>query len=813
MDSLIKEIVIDGNTTDKNPANLFGGLGTVFDSRFSALLMDYKVKSLESYNEIMELLFKPDYGAGLTHVRILFDSDYLSDLKSIIIDDMMLLSDAKKINPEMTVDLTVKESYCVTEDGFEMLYHNLKEFIDSVYDSCNMKIDSVSSYINQSGWIAYLSQRLKSEKNCRYDYSKIKITALQKKNDISKLLVENEQLRNVIDIVGIFNAECSDENVKLLNEKYGKEIWCINGCSPCNVSEYSFNSDGSGISGKNSLIDVTNCMIDSFCKNFAVMYEYNPAILSCYTGSENAPKYLITAQQPWSGYYEIGSGLWGASHLTHFVKSGWKYVKSGCLSDTDENHVALVSDEGDYTMIFTNDTDTEMHYNVCIRNIVKADSIMYCVETRGSDDGRKYDSSWFRVTDKIIPARNKTGFFYRLDVRPHSILTCTSLNVENVNGVDSVKKCEVCKGHLEIPYTDNFDYSELFLKKRGGVPLYINDHCGSFEVKKYDGYGVLEQTVQKDTADGAYADFGDDCWSNYSLKTEILLENSSEKNYVGIAVRCNCDNSCSSTESGYQIRIYGNGKWQLRFLDTVLEEGIESSFNAKEWTVLKIIAKHNKIKCILNKQILCEHTLYTPMIVSGRAAVYSAYCKNKFKYLSVSPVSGTPSFSVYDDCLSGKITFSDGWIKNAMDSEEFNNLTSVSTSTENTYFEYEFFGETISLMGMAENLRLKIEIDEKIMTAGMLIEKCDCRQVFYYKKGLLPQKHKIKVIVLSGKLSLDTIITDEKEKCKKIKISDSKKNEENNDGKIKKSTLLIGAGLAAAGAGAVILGKLKKKRK
>ena len=84
----------------------------------------------------------------------------------------------------------------------------------------------------------------------------------------------------------------------------------------------------------------------------------------------------------------------------------------------------------------------------------------------------------------------------------------------------------------------------------------------------------------------------------------------------------------------------------------------------------------------------------------------------------------------------------------------------------------------VALMGEAENLRLKIEIDGRIMTAGLFVEKCGSKQVFYYKNDLNEGRHKMKVIVLEGRLSLDCILTDETQSVnRKLKSISHQKNE------------------------------------
>lgn len=861
MNSLVKELIIDGNTADLNPANSFRGLGAVTGNNSSRLLMDYKAKNPESYQEIMELLFRPDYGAGLTHIKIEFGADINSssgteacvkryeDEKADVTRGagFMFAADAKKINPEITVDLlrwgepawVAKAFEKSRQDGFEARYKWYKETVDAAYDTYGLKFDFISADANETGkadadWIIYFSERLKSEKNRRYDYDKIKIVASDEvgTRNIAKQMTENERLRNAVDVIGLHYTTYGDENTRLLNEKYGKEIWYSEGVAPCNVPKYSVNADGSGISGINSVIDVTNRIINSYCHGSMVMYEYQPAVAAYYTGSNYAPKQLVTAEQPWSGYYETDSGLWGAAHITYFVKKGWKYIKSACFGDgkenhhiteTTENHIALMSESGDYTLILTNDSDNVRQYNVCIRNVQKADSEVYCVETRGPEAGCRFDSDWFRVIDKIIPAKNKTGCFYRLDVKPHSILTCTTLSVENVNGTDSVKKSGFPYKHLELPYTDSFDYSDEFLRARGGAPLYTTDQGGAFEIRKFENKNVLEQIITKDIIPSDWrfrgtpapaTNLGDDCWSNYSVKAEVYFDSNSPDNYIGIGLRYNSAVTCDySSECGYQLRIFSDGNWQLRYFDEVVADGNENIISPVEWNTVKISAKHNRIKCSINRQILCEYITSSPMIYAGRISLYSAHYRNRFRNLSVSPIAGVPYCSDREDCLSGNIRYTDGWVKNAMDSFRFYNRTSVSADGNNESFEYDFSGETVALMGEAENLRLKIEIDGKIMTAGFFIEKCGSRQAFYFISGLSDQQHKIKVTVLSGKLSLDSIITDEY--CstgKKSNAVSKKKYAKKTSGKLlKKSTLLIGTGLAVAGAGALILGKKFKK--
>ena len=70
-----KSVTVDGNTTNMDKGTVWRGLGVITGNNSSRLLMDYKTENPDAYWEIMNLLFKPDYGAGLTHVKIEFGTD------------------------------------------------------------------------------------------------------------------------------------------------------------------------------------------------------------------------------------------------------------------------------------------------------------------------------------------------------------------------------------------------------------------------------------------------------------------------------------------------------------------------------------------------------------------------------------------------------------------------------------------------------------------------------------------------------------------------------------------------------------------
>lgn len=809
MNNLYKEIVIDGKMLN-NSSGHFGGLGTALDGNSFKILEDYKLKNPKSYQEIIELLFRKKYGAALSYIKIECDlSKMQSDAADYSNFGFEVASDALKINSDIIIELyfidTGKGTYAES-------YNNYKNILNELYEDYSIKADYISiCNESDSEWIEYLIDRLKNEKIAKYDFSRIKIAV----SDIfSENMTVNENLRKSVDV--LLNGSVPSKNTVMLNKKFQKEIWRTEGPAPCNLPEYAVNADGNGICNENSLIDITGIINRTF-NSGCTMYEFK-SVLSLY-GSDNYHSYgcIINADRPWSGYYSVGSGFWGAAHFTHFAEKDWKVIYSGSEED-GADHTVLVSDGGDYSAIFANNSDKPRKYSVCVRNIEKADAFIHCVETKGPESCDNYSVNWFRVVDKIIPVKKNYGFCYTLEVKPFSIMTCTTLSVEHVNGTDTVRRCECENTVLYLPYSDNFNYQDKLQKVERNIPFYTLDLCGRFEILLDGEESVLTQAAIMGSDDNKNKKFpvtvfGDDSWTNYSVKIDVKLEDTDIDNYAGVGLRY--QKSVETVECGYQLRIFADCRWQLRYMDNILEEGMADNIIPNEWNNIKISAEGRRIKCFINRILVCEHVVSVPFVISGRASICSSFSHNMFRNLVITPILGAPEYSIIHDCLNGEFIYTNSWVKNSMDGCEFNNRTSVSTEIPDSCFEFDFSGESIALAGKADNLRLKIEIDDKIMAAGIFIGNCGEREIFYSRSNMENTRHKLKLIVLSGRLEFNNAQTFiyGHHILPKALVSGTgiKKSEDSRT--LKKSTLLIGAGLAAAGTGLILLRKVLKKGK
>ena len=361
------EIIIDGATVNENPAAVFRGLGCVTGNGSSRLLMDYKANFPEVYEEIVKQLFAPGYGAGLTHIKVELGADVNSSsgTESCVkrsaeeVPDVtrgagfMLAADAKRTNPAVTADLLRwGEPHWVTaafeeskEAGFAARYQWYYETLVAAYITYGLTFDFISPDANETEkpdteWLIYFAKHLREQENPPYDFSAIKLVASDETGTrlIAQEMLDNEELRNAVDVIGLHYTTYGDDNTQLLHDVYGKEIWYSEGIAPCNVPELSCRVDGNGMSGANGPIDVANRIINSYVNGRMVMYEFQPAVCGYYDGANYSPKQLLTANTPWSGHYKRDVGFYIAAHFTRFAEKGWQYVDSACFGDGEENH-------------------------------------------------------------------------------------------------------------------------------------------------------------------------------------------------------------------------------------------------------------------------------------------------------------------------------------------------------------------------------------------------------------------------------------------------------------------------------------------
>ena len=294
------------------------------------------------------------------------------------------------------------------------------------------------------------------------------------------------------------------------------------------------------------------------------------------------------------------------------------------------------------------------------------------------------------------------------------------------------------------------------------------------------------------------------------MSVDAAFEQSQDKaaNYAGVGLRYTL--GCNSY-SGYWIKLYENGSWELKANDGTLANGDIENFDGTISHKLKVEAVNNVIRGYVDGNMVAEYTVNEgeSLISAGRASLFSSYNKNSFDNFSAEPVEGSDTYITRYDETDPCFTFEGNWEHNLMSSFKNYKRTS-SKGSEGDSFTVSFEGTGFALTGESrENCILALSVDggeEQLIT----VSRTGQREISCRTEGLSEGAHTAKVTIKSGKYTVDGMqVTGGKIPFEKEKPA-AEKSEKTNRSVL---PIAIGAGVAAAAAvcTAVIYKKRRKK--
>ncbi len=799
-------VIIDAKKACTLKNNLWRGYGMVSANNSSRLLLDYKILFPEIYNEILLHIFS-DKGLNVQHLKIEMGADINSSSGTepctMRTEDeecnvkrgagFVLAADAKKINPDITLDMLWWSEPAWIEKSSNLYgarYKWYKENLCSAYKTFGLKFDFVSATQNERAWdpawIKYLRKALDAEKNAPYDFSKIKIVAGEEVCtwNIADLMLEDEKLMKAVDVAGShYTSLSTDQAQKLLD--YGKELWFSESSSSMGDAKgiCRFEESHSGIDQMNGVLDIATRTISMYPGGKMTLEEFQPVVSAYYDGVSYCAKQLILANSPWNGHYFLDAGYYMSLHFTRFVKKGWSLIPSACNQDGKiggDGHTivdaqysfitALSPDKKDFTFIATNTTDQKKEYTFSLENINLKNDFLNVWQTMGPGTefpNAPFDKNYFKKVDCIKIVKNKFSF----TLQPFSLVTITSLE-DSGQILPYTKKANSL---MPLPYKDDFSYSSYdkdFLKDRAGTPLFTTDMGGAFEVVNVDGKNLLQQKVElKNKAkewgwtSEPVTNFGDDRWFNYSAQVKILFakDNGDEKNpvYAGLGLRYNLGDQ---GHSGWWLKLYKNDKWSLcKNKEEILSGKI--SVKKDDFNLLKISAFEEKITLWVNGEKICDTSaqlLKTAIPSAGRAALYSSWDKNYFSdiHLDLAMEAKEKNTSYFIERFDDTATIFD-YDKNArhtlMASFKQHNRTFTRIEAKEK-FSLTFKGKSFSITGKCSNdCHLKIYFaDGKIIEEDFCCPQAGDREIIYQSKEMAACHEKIYIELLQGFVEVDT---------------------------------------------------------
>jgi len=544
---------------------------------------------------------------------------------------------------------------------------------------------------------------------------------------------------------------------------------------------------------------------------------FQPAVSAMYEGSQYSPKNLIRASDPWSGYYEGGVGIALVRHFMQFIDEGWEYIENASYGDgpfadggtavdaSTKTYLTLRTpasqglDDAQVTQVHANNTNKPRYFEVKVSRLgTDADTPLYVWQTTGPEQGEAVDADWFQNPGYVTPARTETvdGIerdVYRVEVAPYSIMTLSTLPEgvhESATPYTSGEYSSPADDDiLPLPYTDDFEYADYpvaavngtpmsYLERRGGKPRYTADQNGAFEVDASGDAGHGNVLVQKIHADNRGYTWnvwgngsqnnvstaapatvlGDHRWTNYTASVDARFDtdvrDASLPNFVGLGVRQVV--AQGSDLAPYAVRLFANGTWELRKLDTVVASGTVEGLDPTAWHRLSLTADENVFTVTLDGAALTTWTdASANTVMAGRVSLVSGYYNTQLDNLAIEPLKHRSWESVKIDDATNEITYAGDVVFNQVGYGHYNRTThSLRTGASMTI---PFVGSGFNLFGATGAATLEVSIDGgepfQVTVGGT-----GDRRTSYWLRGLHRNKqHTLAVTVASGTFTLDGV--------------------------------------------------------
>ena len=550
------DVRIDGS----GKGRIFEGIGGVSAGASSRLLIDYPEPQR---SQILDYLFKPNYGAALQHLKVEVGGDTnstdgsepshmrtRSDENYERGYEWWLMKEAKARNPNIFLDLLPW--------GAPGWIGNGKYYSQ---DMANYIVKFVQGAKKQHGLdINYVG--IWNETNYDIGYIKLlKKTLLA--NGLTPHVVAADLAENQWKITDDFN----------LDPELRKDVYAIT-AHYARVKGNFYVTGGALGSGKplwsseDQPFDETGIILQRDWKPGARLWakilntnyidgkvtktETWSPVTSYYDNLAAPNSGLMYANTPWSGHYNVQSAIWVTAHTTQFAQPGWQYLDSACgYLKGRGSYVTLKAPSGnDYSVIVeTIDATEPQDVEFQISGGLSTSTI------------HVWETNSVRSFEKLSDITPQNGAF-RIKLEPDAIYSLTT-TVGQGKGTATPPPA----APFPFPYSDDFESVTV-----GRTPKYLADQDGAFEVAACTGRPgkCLRQVIDHHSipwmniAPDPFTFLGSADWSDYEVSTDALIEERGSVTLVGRIDSADVfEDNKARWVSGYVLSVQQDGTWEL----------------------------------------------------------------------------------------------------------------------------------------------------------------------------------------------------------------------------------------------------------
>ncbi len=544
-----------------------GGGGT------SRLLVDYPA---DERNEILDYMFKPQYGASLDILKVEIGGDTHSSNGAEPshmrapgqVDcnrgyEWWLMKEAKKRNPDISLYGLAWGAPGWFRGGY-WSQDSIDYFI--AWLDCaakhNLDIDYMGGRNEREpdlDWYVDFRRALDE-----HGYQDVQLVAADEAGTQRNVdyLKENPEFAKVVDVIGT-HYPCSVDRCTPNADavESGKRLW---------ASESGWNNYLTGAKRLGS--EINHQYVDSKLTAFINW----PLTFSWYPTVQYQDSGLMKANEPWSGHYDVGTSLWTVAQTAQFADPGWSYVDSGSgylsggagAKGYGGTTVALTEpaadadDAGRDWTVVAETTAATAPQTVRIKLGAGLSNARVNVRSTQLEGGSAAD--WFaeQSSPEVVDGS------FDVTLLPNRVYTFSTV-------------ADATKGDATSPASQPMDYGGDKFEgyPLGESPTYLSDMEGAFETAQCEARGgkCLRQVITETPLTWMRTPYpislyGDITWRDYTLSTDVLFEEQ-----ASVAVAARITNEYNSTWkpslniwNGYWFWIDDAGHWTLELRPTQL---------------------------------------------------------------------------------------------------------------------------------------------------------------------------------------------------------------------------------------------------
>lgn len=528
----------------------FEGIGAISGGgATSKLLINYEKKIRD---EILDYLFKPNFGASLQIFKVEIGGDVQSTDGTEASHmhnsweenyqrgyEWWLMQEAKRRNPNIKlyalpwgfpgwIGQGKRDPYAKPEVTADYII----KWISAAKSVYNLTIDYVGIWNERHYDITYIKtlRKMLDERG----FSQTLIIGADESWEIAVDIEKDLDLASTIHAIG-----CHYPGTKSSAEaqRTGKALWAS--------EDYSTYNDqvGGGCWARILNQNYVNGLITATI-SWNLIGSYYPDLPFYRDG-------LMTAVQPWSGHYNVTTPIWMTAHTTQFVPVGWRYLSHGHGVGQLPNGGSFVSltNEAKDQLTIVIETMTHDH-SKCIRPSlppydVKPQNIT--VTLKGSfatvsqlnvwSSKLYFNGSASPMFQKLLPLVLKNGKG-KLSLGLDEIYTLTTMST----GLKGSYPTPPSPKPYPLPYSDNFEALQISQE-----PLNLAPQVGSFEIVKSKNAShnlVCRQTVLHPpikwcpfTLSFPMAVIGDYSWKDIEVSVDFEIPSVNGTDAIFVAAR------------------------------------------------------------------------------------------------------------------------------------------------------------------------------------------------------------------------------------------------------------------------------------